>query len=164
MRPKYDIVSGRFLGLVETLAYLTVQGDKRECIFGYGHDKDSSKVFFSTHKMKIPNKFNAIIFDPHKNEYEYEAGAFSDTDFSKTFFFLPFFIDRSEDIVDLLPIDIELSDFGEDFDPSRLDFKNANRERNRKSVLTVLKKMVYSCNDNFLKKVDCLLANKTSQE
>ena len=164
LRPKYNVVCGQFLGLVETLAYLTVRGDKCECFFGYEHDKDNSKVFYSTHKMKILNKFNAIIFDRHKYEYEYEAGAFLDTDFYKTFFFLPFVIDRSEDIVDLLPIDIELSDFGEDFDPSRLDFENANRERNRKSLLTVLRKMVYLCNDNLQKKVDCLLANKTSQE
>ena len=54
------------------------------------------------------------------------------TDFSKTFFFLPFVMDRSEDNVDLLSIDIEFSNFGEDFDPSEYDFDNANRERNRK--------------------------------
>ena len=64
-------------------------------------------------------------------------------------------MDRSEDIVDLLPIDIEFSDFGEDFDPSKLDFENADRERNRKSMLKALKKMVYVSNDNLQKKVDC---------
>ena len=34
LRPKYDVLSGQFLGLVETLAYLTVRGDKRVCFFG----------------------------------------------------------------------------------------------------------------------------------
>ena len=155
MRPEYDVLSGQFLGLVETLAYLTVRGDKRVCFFGQGYDMDNSKILYTAHKMKIPNNFNAIIFDRHKNEYEQGARAFSDTDFSKTFFFLPFVMDRSEDIVDLLPIDIEFSDFGEDFDPSKLDFENADRERNRKSMLKVLKKMVYVCNDNLQKKVDC---------
>ena len=71
-------------------------------------------------------------------------------------------MDRSEDIVDLLPIDIEFSDFGEDFDPSKSDFENADRERNRKSVLKVLKKMAYFSNYNLQKKLDCLSANKTS--
>ena len=125
---------------------------------------NNSKILYTAHKMKIPNNFNAIIFDGHKNEYEQGARAFSDTDFSKTLFFLPFVIDRSEDIVDLLPIDIEFSYFGEDFDPSKLDFESADRERNRKSVLKVLKKMVYFSNDNLQKKVDSLSANKTSQE
>ena len=112
--------------------------------------------------MKIRNNFNAIIFDSRKNEYEQGARAFSETDFSKTFFFLPFVMDRGEDIVDLLPIDIEFSDFGKDFDHSKLDFENADRERNRKSVLKVLKKMVYFSNDNLQKKLDCLSANNTS--
>ena len=38
-------------------------------------------------------------------------------------------MDRSEDIADFLPIDIELSDFGEDFDPSKLDFKQGNKQK-----------------------------------
>ena len=159
LRPKYDVLSGQFLELAETPVYLTVQGDKRVCFFGQGYDMDNSKILYTAHKMKIPNNFNVIIFDRHKNKYEQGARAFSDTDFSKTFLFLPFVMDRSEDIVDLLPIDIEFSDFGEDFDPPKLDW-----ERNRKSVLKVLKNMVYFSNDNLQKKVDCLSANNTSQE
>ena len=130
LRPKYDVLFGQFLGLVETLAYLTVRGNKRVCFFGQGYDMDNSKILYTAHKMKIPNNFNAIIFDRHKNEYEQGARAFSDTDFSKTFSFLPFVMDRSVDIDDLLPINTEFSDFGEDFNPSKLDFENADRERN----------------------------------
>ena len=33
VRPKYDVASGQFLGLVETLGYLTVRGYKREFFF-----------------------------------------------------------------------------------------------------------------------------------
>ena len=44
VRPKYDVVSGQFLVLVETLAYLTVRGDERECFFDYGYTKENSKV------------------------------------------------------------------------------------------------------------------------
>ena len=50
------------------------------------------------------------------------------------------------------------------FDKIKLDFENVDRERNRKFVLKVLKKMVYFSNGNLQKKVDCLSANKTSQE
>ena len=117
LRSKYDVTSEKFLVLAETLAYFTVWGNKRECFFGCEYDKDNRKILYSAHKMKILNNFNAIIFYCHKNEYEYEVGAFTDIDFSKTFFFLPFVMDESEDIVDLLPIDIERSNFGQDFDP-----------------------------------------------
>ena len=45
VRPKYDVVSGQFLVLVETLAYLTVRGDERECFFDYGYTKENIKLF-----------------------------------------------------------------------------------------------------------------------
>ena len=43
-RPKYDTVTGEFLGLCETLGYLTVRGDERECFFDYSCSKDNGKV------------------------------------------------------------------------------------------------------------------------
>ena len=49
VRPKYNDVSGQFLGLVETLGYLTVCGDKRDCFFDYGYSKENSKVLYSMH-------------------------------------------------------------------------------------------------------------------
>ena len=84
VRPKYDVVSGQFLGLAETLRYLTVRGDERECFFDYGYSKENTKVLYSMHKMKIPNSFSATIFNCQR--IQYEAGALSDTDFSKIFF------------------------------------------------------------------------------
>ena len=47
VRPKYDVVSGQFLGLVETLGYLTVSGDERDCFFYYGYSKENSKILYS---------------------------------------------------------------------------------------------------------------------
>ena len=61
VRPEYDVVSGQFMGLVETLGYLTVRGDERECFFDYGYSKGNSKVLYSTHKMKIPNSFRPFL-------------------------------------------------------------------------------------------------------
>ena len=146
VRRKRGVVSVQFLGLVETLVYLTVRGDKRECFFDYGYSKDNSKVLYSTHKAKIPNSFSATISNRHR--IQYEARTLSDRDFSKIFFFSPSARDRIEDIskymnsVNLMPISIKPSDFAEDFDPSNLDFDNTDREKNRESVLKVLKKVV----------------------
>ena len=78
--------------------------------------------------MKIPNSFSSTIFNRHR--IQYEAGAFLETDFSNAFFFLPATTDHIEGInrylnsVNLLPIDIELSEIGENFDPSKLDYAN----------------------------------------
>ena len=47
-RPKYDIVSGRFLGRVETLGYLIVSGDKFEFFLDYGYSKNISKILYGT--------------------------------------------------------------------------------------------------------------------
>lgn len=58
--PKYDTVTGEFVGLMETLSYLTVRGDSGECFFDYGYSKEKSKILYSNHKMKIPNSFSGM--------------------------------------------------------------------------------------------------------
>ena len=114
--------------------------------------------------MKILNSFSATIFNRHR--IQYEAGALSDTDFSKIFFFLPSTTDRIKDInkymnsVNLMPIDIDPSEFGKDFDPSTLDFKNKDREKNRESLLKVLRKIADLSNSSLQKNADGLLATK----
>lgn len=59
---KYDTVTGEFLGLIETLGYLTVGGDSGECFLDYGYAKENSKILQSHYKMKIPNSFSATMF------------------------------------------------------------------------------------------------------
>ena len=83
-RPKYDTVSGEFLGRVEALGYLTIRGDSMECYFHYGCSKENGKVLNSHHQMKIPNSFSGTIFNRHR--IQNESGAL-DTESSKTYFF-----------------------------------------------------------------------------
>ena len=123
IKPKHDPVTGQFLGLIESLSYVTVR-DEQVHFFVYGYNKENSKILYNTHRMKIPNSFSTTIFNRHR--IQYESGAVSEPDFSKVFFFLPSTTDRIEDSnrylgsVNLNPIDIELSEFGSNFDPSRL--------------------------------------------
>ena len=70
LRPKYNLSDGQFLGLVETLGYLTVRGDPSEVSMDYGYDKQNRKVPYSTSKKKIPNCFHASLFSRHKQQYE----------------------------------------------------------------------------------------------
>ena len=134
-RLKYDTVSGESLGLVETLAYLTIHGDSMECFFDYGYSKENSKVLYSHYKMKIPNSFLGTIFNRHRIQYEFSA---LDMESSKTYFFLPSTPDRIEEIkrymnsVNLIPIDIYQNEFevdGGNFDPSKLDFDHPDRKK-----------------------------------
>ena len=82
--------------------------------------------------MKIPNGFSTTIFNRHRIQQEF--GAFSETDFSNAFFFLPSTTDRIEEInkymrsVNLCPIDIDVSDFEPNFDPSRLDYAGPQKK------------------------------------
>ena len=162
LRAKYDTTTGQFLGLENCLAYLTVRGDFQEQFFDYGYSKDNSKILYSTHKMKVPNSFSSTIFNRHR--IQYESGAFVETDFSNIFFFLPSTVDRIEDInkylgsVNLNAVDIDISEFGEKFDPSKLDFNNTEREDIRKSVLKVLRKVADLSNQNLKRNADGYLA------
>ena len=39
LRPKYNVSDGKFLGLIETIGYITVRGDPGETFFDSGYDK-----------------------------------------------------------------------------------------------------------------------------
>ena len=139
IRPKYDVDSGKFLGLDETLGYFILRRDKDECFLDYGHSKENSNILYSTHKRKIPNSFSGMIFNNHK--VQYHGGVFLNKYHSNIYFFLPSTTYRSEKhnqymkSVRLWPIDIEPNDFGENFDPSRLDQVNdEDREKTRMRV------------------------------
>lgn len=93
---KYDVSTWRFLGLEYCLAYLTVLGDYLEVFFDYGYSKENSKILYSTHKMKVPNSFSTTIFNRHRMQYE--SRAFSETESSNIFFYLPSTVDRIEEI------------------------------------------------------------------
>ena len=165
-RPKYDVVIVEFLGLYETLGYLTVRGDNQECFFDYGYSKDN-KVLYSHHKMKIPNSFSGTMFNRHRKQYE--LGTLN-TDFSKVYFFFPSITDRIAKInrhigsVNLVPIDIAEDSFkiedGVVFDPYKLDYENSGKDAIKDSIFKVLKKMVDLSNSNLLKNADGLLTTK----
>ena len=109
--------------------------------------------------MKVPNNFSSTIFNRHRIQYEY--GAFAETDSSNTFFFLPSTVDRVEDIlgsVNLNAVDIDISEFGEKFNPSKLDCNSAGREDIRKSVLKVLRNVADLSSQNLKRNADGYLA------
>ena len=127
MRPKNDAKTGIFLGIEYCIAYLTVRNDLYEQFFDYGYSKENSKILYSTHKMKILSSFSTTLFSRHR--IQYESGAFGETDISNVFFFFSSTVDRLEEInkylgsVNLNAIDINMDEFVQNFDPSKLDVK-----------------------------------------
>ena len=168
-RPKYDTVSGGFLGLVEILGYLTIRGGSTEYFFDYGYSKENSKVLYNHYKIKLPNSFSGTMFN--WDRVQYESGTL-DIESSKIYFFLPSTTDKIEEIngymnsVNLVTIDIHQNKFevdGGNFDPSKLDFDNPDREKTREAVLRVsIQKTQNLSNSNLQKNADvCLLVNVT---
>ena len=121
--PKYDVVSGQFLSLGETLG----------C---------------TQKKLKNPNSFTTTLFRKHK--LQYEEGKYLASEFSNIFFFIPSTIDRIDNqyngSVNLQPVD--LIEFGENFDPSKLDYENSDRQMTKDIVLKVLKEVVQLSYEN----------------
>ena len=65
--------------------------------------------------------------------------------------------------VNLILLDIDPSEFGENFHPSKLDFENEDRQKTRESVLKVLRKVVDLSNSNLQKNLDGLLAQNLTK-
>ena len=84
LRPRYDPVSGEFLGIEYCVDLVTVRNDQDEQFFDYGYYKENSKVLYSTRKLKILSSFKTAILGQHKMQYE--GGAFNEQKFSNFFF------------------------------------------------------------------------------
>ena len=89
------------------------------------------------------------------------------------YYFLPSITDRVEEInrhigsVHLIPIDIpeETSEVdGIQFDPSKLDYDNPDKEKMTQAVVKMLKKVVDLSNGNIVKNADGLLAKRTVEQ
>ena len=144
LRPRYDPVSGEFLGIEYCLGLITVCNNPQEQFFDYGYNKDNAKVLFSTQKLKIPSSFKTTIFGQHRMQYE--GGAFNG-DFSQLYFYLPSTVERNEKInkylssVNLKPFAINPKDFGDGFNPADFSF-------NRTAVVNMMKRVALQSSQN----------------
>ena len=157
LRPRYDPVSGEFLGIEYCVALTTVRNDPEEQFFDYGYIKENSKVLFSTKKIKILSCFKSTFFGQHK--YQYEAAVFDEQEHSQIFFYLPSTVDRNENInkymtsVYLRPFSVDSKNaFGEDFNPADPDF-------NRSAVVSYMKKVAEQSSQNLNGNADAFLSS-----
>ena len=70
LRPRYDPITGEFLGIEYCVALITVRNDPQEQFFDYGYNKENLKVLYSTQKLKFLNSFKTAMFAQHKMQHE----------------------------------------------------------------------------------------------
>ena len=126
-RPQYDPVSGRSLGLHESIGYLVVRGNQNVQFPDHGFCKKISKIL-----------------------YLFKSGGLQTT-YSNVYYFLPSTTDRSEGInrhlgsVNLSPIDIPENSFETrsniSFDPSKLDIYCPEKQVMTDAVVKMLRKV-----------------------
>ena len=156
LRPRYDPVSGEFLGIKYCVALVTVRNDQEEQFFDYGYNKANSKVLYSTRKLNVPSSFKTTIFGQYKSQYE--GGAFDEQNFSKLFFYLPATVDRNEKInkylssVHLKPFHVNTAVFGEKFNPADPNFDRA-------AVVSYMRKVAQQSSQNLKRNADAFLSS-----
>ena len=134
LKTHYNVSTGQFLELIESIGQIAVRGDAGETFFDYGFDQN---------KGKIPNCFRSGMFSIYNEKLQ--QGKLS-TDFSRVYYYIPPTTDRIEPInqhmgnVHLKPIHVGEGEFGEGFNPFVLDTDSPERKRDRESVIEVLKK------------------------
>ena len=134
LKTQYNVSTGQFLELIESIGQIAVRGDAGETFFDYGFDQN---------KGKIPNCFRSGMFSIYNEKLQ--QGKLS-TDFSRVYYYIPPTTDRIEPInqhmgnVHLKPIHVGEGEFGEGFNPLVLDTDSPERKRDRESVIKVLKK------------------------
>ena len=63
--PLYNTENGLYRELTKKLGYMTLSSDANEGFYGYGLDKQNSKVLFCTTKQPLPNIFQCTAFKKH---------------------------------------------------------------------------------------------------
>ena len=125
----YDIATGQFLGVKETMGYIMIRNKPEETFLTYGCSAEDSGILFCFSKQPMPNILRGTAFNSHKLQTFAENKAKR----SDLFFYLPSITDRKESInrykdqVSLVPVTSTIADIskfsleGYHFDPVHLD-------------------------------------------
>ena len=169
--PLYDHQSGKFLGVKENIAYITIRNEEQEAFFTYGYDAEHASILYCYSRQCMPNVFRGTAFNTHNklhNVAEAKEG------FSNIFFNLPSITDRKEsanryrDQVSLVPVtctDDDISKFspqGYKFNPAHLDLDSETDENTcaRETVIEFFHNAVKFSNSNLTQNVYALIKEK----
>ena len=155
LRTLYNRDSGKFLGLEYCVGLITVRDGPDEQFCDYGYVKEKSKSLYCTVKNKILSSFKSTCFGFLKNQFE--GKLLTEQDHSEVFFYLPFTVDRCEEInkymtsVHLKPFTVNIRELGEDFNPAQ--------SFDRAQVVNFMKKVAERSSQNLKRNADAFLSN-----
>ena len=94
--PLYDVETGGFKSLRETVGFMSIRGDADKTFFNYVFSKKNSKVVYAFQIRRILNTFTGTLFNRHKNQLLDKK--FERDSFFSLLFFLPATTNRKEEI------------------------------------------------------------------
>ena len=169
-RPIYNLKTGEFLGIYETISFFVVRGDPFEVFLNYGFDPEKSKILYSSFRKKVYSSFCGTMFNRYKQIID--SGKV-DQKMSKMYFYLPSITDRSEEVNQYLK-NVNISSFdlsqkqlnvwsgGVDFIPSKLEIKDLETPKIRQGVVKVLEHIASVSNTKLVRNADSFLCRKSS--
>lgn len=94
--PLYDVETGGFKSLRETVGFMSIRGDADKTFFNYVFSKKNFKVVYAFQIRRILNTFIGTLFNRHKNQLLDKK--FERESFFSLLFFLPATTNRKEEI------------------------------------------------------------------
>ena len=161
--PMYDVTTGKFLGLKESVGYIMIRNQEDEVFLSYGYSSEHSTSLYCYQKQPIPN-----IFNTHKLANYLESKA----EISDICFYLPSITDRKEeinrykDMVSLTPVTSKICDISAfspesyRFNPKHLDQEGKNLECARETLYAYFKNVAKVSNSNLIQNCYALMKKK----
>ena len=166
--PMYDLTTGKFLGVKESVGYIMIRNQEDEVFLSYGFFSEHSTSLYCYQKQPIPNIFRGIAFNTHKLANYLESKA----EMSDICFYLPSITDRKEeinrykDMVSLIPVTSTIGDIsafspeGYRFNPKHLDQEGKNLECARETLYAYFKNVAKVSNSNLIQNCYALMKKK----
>ena len=166
--PMYDVTTGKFLGVKESVGYIMIRNREDEVFLSYGYSAEHSTSLYCYQKQPIPNIFRGTAFNTHKLSNYLESKA----EMSDICFYLPSITDRKEDInrykdmVSLIPVTSTIADIsvfsseGYRFNPKHLDQEGKNLECARETLYAYFKNVAKVSNSNLIQYCYALMKKK----
>ena len=167
--PMYDVTTGKFLGMKESVGYIMIRNQEDEVFLSYGYSSEHSTSLYCYQKQPIPNIFRGTAFNSYKLSNYLESKA----EMSDICFYLPSITDRKEDInrykdmVSLIPVTSTIADIsvfspeGYRFNPKHLDQEGKNRECTRETLYAYFKNVAKVSNSNLIQNCYALMKKKS---
>ena len=157
--PMYDVTTGKFLGVKESVGYIMIRNEERETFLSYGYSLEHSSTLYCHSKQPIPNIFRGTAFNTHKLSTYLE----NKSQKSNVCFYLPSITDHKEsinkDMVSLVPVTSTISEIsaffpeGYIFDPSHLDQAGKNLQCARENLYAYFKNVARVSNSNLIQNI-----------